>query len=55
MAAVYHGMDDQKVAAICEEASAGANSVVVAANYNCPGQLVISGHETAVDRALLPS
>lgn len=52
MAAVI-GMDDQKVAAICEEASAGANSVVVAANYNCPGQLVISGHETAVDRALL--
>lgn len=51
MAAVI-GMDDDKVAEICLQASQGNNDVVVPANYNCPGQLVISGHETAVDRAL---
>lgn len=51
MAAII-GMDDKKVAEICLQASQGNDDVVVPANYNCPGQLVISGHETAVDRAL---
>ena len=39
MAAVL-GLDDAKVEEICSEIT---GEVVVAANYNCPGQLVISG------------
>jgi [acyl-carrier-protein] S-malonyltransferase len=46
MAAVL-GMDDEKVTEIC----AATEGVVVAANYNCPGQLVISGELSAVNRA----
>ncbi len=43
MAAVL-GLDDTVV----EEACAAINGTVVAANYNCPGQIVISGEEKAV-------
>ncbi|MFZ9943049.1 MAG: ACP S-malonyltransferase [Bacteroidia bacterium] len=46
MAAIL-GMDDDKVEEIC----AGVDGVVVCANYNCPGQLVISGSNEAVDAA----
>jgi len=46
MAAVL-GLDDAKVEEIC----ASINEVVVAANYNCPGQLVISGSVKGVDMA----
>jgi [acyl-carrier-protein] S-malonyltransferase len=46
MAAVL-GLDDQKVEEIC----AGIQGVVVPANYNCPGQLVISGAVDAVNEA----
>jgi [acyl-carrier-protein] S-malonyltransferase len=46
MAAVL-GMDDDKVEEIC----ASINGVVVAANYNCPWQLVISGAVKAVEEA----
>lgn len=46
MAAVL-GMEDEKVEQIC----AATPGVVVAANYNCPGQLVISGAVEAVDAA----
>lgn len=46
MAAVL-GMDDERVAKICEE----TEGIVVAANYNCPGQLVISGSVEAVNKA----
>jgi malonyl CoA-acyl carrier protein transacylase len=46
MAAVL-GLDDKVV----EEACASIDGVVVAANYNCPGQLVISGSIPAVDAA----
>jgi [acyl-carrier-protein] S-malonyltransferase len=46
MAAVL-GMEDAKVEEIC----AATEGVVVAANYNCPGQLVISGSVDAVNRA----
>ncbi len=38
MAAII-GLEDEQVEKICEE----VDDVVVAANYNCPGQLVISG------------
>lgn len=50
MAAVL-GLDDAKVEEVCKEAS-GDDGVVVAANLNSPGQVVISGDETALDRAL---
>lgn len=46
MAAVL-ALDDAKVEEIC----AGIEEVVVAANYNCPGQLVISGSKIGVDKA----
>lgn len=46
MAAVL-GLDDKTVEDICEQ----TEGVVVAANYNCPGQLVISGETSAVERA----
>lgn len=46
MAAVL-GLDDKTVEAICAQ----IDGVVVAANYNCPGQLVISGAIEAVDAA----
>ncbi len=46
MAAVL-GMEDEMVEAICAE----IDGVVVAANYNCPGQLVISGDLSAVEKA----
>ncbi|HQE07400.1 MULTISPECIES: ACP S-malonyltransferase [Thermomonas] len=49
MAAVL-GADDALVEAVCMEAS-GAQ-VVVPANYNSPGQIVIGGDAAAVDRAL---
>ena len=46
MAAVL-GLEDQVVEDIC----AAVDGVVVAANYNCPGQLVISGSVPAVEEA----
>ncbi len=46
MAAVL-GLDDEVVEKICEETP----GIVVAANYNCPGQLVISGEIEAVNAA----
>ncbi|CAM4103876.1 ACP S-malonyltransferase [Gillisia hiemivivida] len=46
MAAVL-GMEDELVEAICAE----IEGTVVAANYNCPGQLVISGNLAAVEKA----
>ena len=46
MAAILN-LDDAVVEQICAE----IDGVVVAANYNCPGQLVISGADEAVDAA----
>ncbi len=46
MAAVL-GLPDEKVVEICESVS----GVVVAANFNCPGQIVISGEVEAVEAA----
>lgn len=46
MAAIL-GLDDAKVEEIC----ASISGVVVPANYNCPGQLVISGERIAVEEA----
>ena len=49
MAAIL-GPADGVVERICQEISA-AGDVVVAANYNCPGQLVVSGTVRGVERA----
>lgn len=46
MAAIL-GLEDEVVERVCKE----TEGVVVAANYNCPGQLVISGSIDAVGRA----
>jgi len=46
MAAIL-GLDDSTIEQICDS----IDGVVVAANYNCPGQLVISGANEAVDTA----
>ena len=46
MAAVI-GLPDDDVVRVCAE----AGGTVVAANFNCPGQVVISGEKEAVDKA----
>jgi len=46
MAAVL-GLEDAVVEEVCNE----VDGVVVAANYNCPGQIVISGELKAIDKA----
>ncbi len=50
MAAVL-GMEDDQVVRICEEISETSDSVV-AANFNAPGQVVISGDASAIERAI---
>ena len=49
MAAII-GLPDEKVEEICASVSSEGD-IVVAANYNCPGQLVISGNVNAVNAA----
>ena len=49
MAAII-GLPDEQVEAVCQEVST-EESVVVPANYNCPGELVISGDIEAVEKA----
>jgi [acyl-carrier-protein] S-malonyltransferase len=46
------GLDLPDAHAVCEQASAEAGQPVVVANDNCPGQIVISGDEAALDLAL---
>jgi [acyl-carrier-protein] S-malonyltransferase len=43
------GLDEAKVRQLCEEASEG--ELLTEVNFNCPGQIVISGTGTACDRA----
>ncbi|HEX8333276.1 MAG TPA: ACP S-malonyltransferase, partial [Segetibacter sp.] len=50
MAAVL-ALDDAKVEEICSAVQAETGEVVVAANYNCPGQLVISGSLQGIQTA----
>ena len=50
MAAVLNLADD-KVEAICTEVQKETGEVVVPANYNCPGQLVISGGKRGIEIA----
>ncbi len=49
MAAIL-GLDDDSVQQLCIEAAEG--EVVSAVNFNSPGQVVIAGHSTAVERAM---
>ena len=49
MAAIV-GLDDETIEKVCAEVSSEEN-IVVPANYNCPGQLVISGNIEAVNAA----
>ena len=49
MAAIV-GLDDATIEKVCSEVSTEGN-LVVPANYNCPGQLVISGNIDAVNAA----
>ncbi len=44
------GLDIEKVREVCEKSST-ENSKVSVANDNCPGQIVVSGHKDAVERA----
>lgn len=50
MAAVL-GLADEKVEEICAAVQAQTGEVVVPANYNCPGQLVISGSLKGIEEA----
>lgn len=47
MAAII-GMKDEEVEQVCRE----INDIVVPANYNSPGQIVISGSESGIDKAV---
>ena len=49
MAAIL-GLDDDAVRALCAEAAEG--EVLAAVNFNSPGQVVIAGHRSAVERAM---
>lgn len=49
MAAII-ALPDEQVEAVCREVSREGH-IVVPANYNCPGQLVISGHVEAINEA----
>lgn len=50
MAAII-ALPDETIEATCAEVSAEGQGVVVPANYNCPGQLVISGNVETVNAA----
>lgn len=50
MAAILN-LADEKVEAICKEVKQETGEVVVPANYNCPGQLVISGSVKGIEIA----
>ena len=49
MAAII-GLDDEKLIAACKEATT-AEALVIPANFNAPGQVVIAGHAAAVTKA----
>jgi [acyl-carrier-protein] S-malonyltransferase len=49
MAAILGNLSPERITEICREASDGESAAP--ANFNCPGQIVISGHKNAVERA----
>ncbi len=50
MAAIL-GLDDETIENVCRKAAQG--EVVSAVNFNAPGQVVIAGHKTAIERAVI--
>src|SRR5699024_1504337 len=50
MAAIL-ALSDEKVEEICSEVQQDTGEIVIPANYNCPGQLVISGSLKGIDEA----
>ncbi len=50
LVAALIGLDGDVVTEICRDAA--AHGVVAAANFNCPGQIVIAGEKAAVERAI---
>src|SRR5438045_3798001 len=48
---MFTGTDEAKVEEVCKSVSDETGEVVVAANYNCPGQLVISGSLKGIEVA----
>jgi len=52
MAAII-GLDDESINLICREVSLDGDHLVLAVNYNSPGQVVIAGHAGAVDQAVV--
>lgn len=53
MAAVI-GLDSTVIDSICSDITAASGKTVSAANYNCPGQIVISGYTESVEAAVEP-
>ena len=51
MAAIL-GLEAVHVDQLCAQARAATSQVVEGANYNCPGQVVVSGHHPAVDAVM---
>ena len=51
MAAIL-GLDDDQVIAVCEQATSDT-MIVQAVNFNSPGQVVIAGHDNAVEKAMV--
>jgi len=51
MAAILK-LDDERIAALCQQAAAESGDVVQVANYNAPGQVVISGGPDGVAAAM---
>lgn len=51
MAAIL-GLESEKVDQLCTEAQGATGKVVEGANYNCPGQVVVSGHLEAVGKVM---
>lgn len=45
------GLEADTIASICEEEQKNCGKVVSVANYNCPGQIVITGEASAVEAA----
>jgi [acyl-carrier-protein] S-malonyltransferase len=46
------GLDADQIAALCEQARAASGGVLVVANDNCPGQVVISGDEAGLEAGM---
>ncbi len=51
LVAAVLGLSDEDVKKACQESS--SHGVVVAANFNCPGQIVIAGEKSAVEQATI--